>query len=113
MRINPVGVNYAKSVCKSNCKPIREVTLPEPVKEELSFKGKHTYIKAFTGIFGALGTAGAVGGTLIMTGGLILPVIAGYGAACALAGTAYGAMFDSLANKEDEDETNNGNTKKG
>lgn len=46
------------------------ITVPEAPKQSVSFQGKHSFAKGFAGIAGLLGTAGAVGGILIMTGGL-------------------------------------------
>lgn len=70
----------------------------------VNFSGGHEFTKAFAGICGVLGTAGAVGGMLIMTGGLgaaVLPWIAGYGAASAGAGAIIGHQVDK-AGKEDK-----------
>lgn len=71
----------------------------------VSFGRGHEYTKALAGIFGAAGTVGAIGGILIMTGGLgaaTLPFIAGYGAASAGAGAILGHQVDK-SDKNDKD----------
>lgn len=68
-----------------------------------AFQGKHSFAKGFAGIAGLLGTAGAVGGILIMTGGLgaaALPWILGYGAASAGAGAVVGHQLDKTEDKD-------------
>lgn len=79
------------------------ITVPEVPKQSVSFQGKHSFAKGFAGIAGLLGTAGAVGGILIMTGGLgaaALPWILGYGAASAGAGAVVGHQLDKTEDKD-------------
>ncbi|DAA99975.1 TPA: hypothetical protein CPT89_08785 [Candidatus Gastranaerophilales bacterium HUM_11] len=68
------------------------ITVPEAPKQSVSFQGKHSFAKGFAGIAGLLGTAGAVGGILIMTGGL--------GAASAGAGAVVGHQLDKTEDKD-------------
>lgn len=103
MRINPVvRVNNSRNLKITNSKHKVDTPTASPACNTLSFEGKHTYAKTFTGIAGTIGTLSAIGGSLIMTGGLSLPIIAGYGAICALSGTVVGAVLDSEPPKDDK-----------
>ena len=84
MRVSQISVNYP------NCKPrpcVKAVKQP-------AFQGRHDTAKVLCGVFGALGTLGAIGGTIIMTGGVALPFVIGYGAACGGSGAIIGHMID-------------------
>ena len=105
MRISPIGINYQQKSLpvKRRLKENEPVSLPQ--SSEINFKGKHDCTKFLAGICGVLGTAGAVGGMLIMTGGLgaaTLPWILGYGAASAGAGAIIGHDLDKAADKNDK-----------
>ena len=54
-----------------------------------------------------MGTLGAIGGTLLMTGGIALPIVLGYGAACAGCGGVLGHIIDKGGNP-DYNKKNNG-----
>ena len=73
----------------------------------LSFQGKRTFTKLLGGMFGATGTVGAIGGSLIMSGGILLPIVLLYGGASAVAGAVLGHMIDSPDNKKSENEEKN------
>ena len=105
MKIQAVSFYRPKCNISSN-KNIRNSLniVTEQPRYTVEFKGKHTFAKGFAGICGGLGLLGAVGGILIMTGGLgaaALPWIAGYGAASAGAGAIVGHQLD----KADKDES--------
>lgn len=105
MRISSIGANYQQKTMpvKRRLKENEPVNLPQ--SSDVNFKGKHDCAKFLGGICGVLGTAGAVGGMLIMTGGLgaaALPWILGYGAASAGAGAIIGHDLDKTANKDDK-----------
>ena len=91
MRINPINVNYP------NCKP--KTTVKAHVQQP-AFQGKHSTAKFLGGVFGAMGTLGAIGGTILMTGGLALPIVLGYGAACTGCGAALGHIIDKGGNPD-------------
>lgn len=106
MKINPI------SVCqpRNNYRQIRHIvpqtlSVPEEQNPTIAFKGKHDCAKFLGGLCGVLGTAGAVGGFLIMTGGLgaaALPWIAGYGALSAGTGALIGHDIDKSAKDSDK-----------
>ena len=76
MRINPVCVNYS--------------TAPK-----VHFKGKHTCMKWGAAIFGSAATLGAIGGSIIMTGGLsAIPLLAAYIGVGAGTGAIIGHTID-------------------
>lgn len=96
MMISPINANYsngysrmsksARPSCKSSVQP--------------NFQGKHDCAKIFGGICGGLGTAGALGGIFIMTGGVaIIPTLI-YGATCAGMGAAFGHQIDKSENNK-------------
>ena len=95
MRINPVSsVNYygpkqAKIHSKQNC-----VQIQQP-----SFQGKHSSAKFWGGLFGTVGTLGAV----IYTGGAALPFVIGYGALSAWSGAILGHIIDKGAEKAEKE----------
>ena len=93
MRISPISVNY------QTCKP-RTNLQSNKMHQQPTFQGKHDAAKFFGGVFGALGTLGAIGGTLIMTGGVALPIVLGYGATCAGCGGILGHIIDKGGNPE-------------
>ena len=103
MKICPINSIY----CRPKPIPVKYVkNKPEPVtttiKTDVNFKGKHDCAKLLCGIFGTLGTVGAIGGMLIMTGGLgaaTLPWIIGYGATSAGIGAYMGHQVDKDQNK--------------
>ena len=59
------------------------------------FHGKHEATKVLGGLFGAVGTLGAICGTVIITGGVALPMVLGYGALSAGSGAVLGHILDS------------------
>ena len=85
MKISPIttniNVNRYKSVSK-NCKPTT------------SFQGKHNCAKVLGGVAAGLGTAGMVGGSVIMTGGVTLIPVLAYGALCGVIGAIGGHILD-------------------
>ena len=85
MKISPVGLNYGIT---------RRIQPQKTVNSQINFNGKYTATKTFGGIFGALGTLGAIGGTIIMTGGIALPFVLGYGALSAGSGAIIGHIID-------------------
>ena len=93
MRVN--AINYSP----------RQYTYNRNIKQHnVSFDGKHDCAKLLGGVFGTLGTLGAVGGTIIMTGGLAIPAILGYGALSAASGVIIGHQIDKGAEKYDKNE---------
>ena len=85
MRISPINVNYQP--CKQRTKTNINV-------QNFAFQGKHDTAKFLGGVFGSLGTIGAIIGTTIMTGGASLPFVLGYGALSAGSGAILGHMID-------------------
>jgi len=67
--------------------------------QQPAFQGKHSSAKFLGGLFGTLGTLGAIGGTIIMTGGVALPMVLGYGALSAGSGAILGHIIDKGADK--------------
>ena len=99
MRINPInsiGYYYSKPT------NIRQKQTPV-MDNQLSFQGKHSSAKFLGGICGALGTLGAIGGTIIMTGGVALPFVLGYGAMSAGTGAILGHIIDKGAKEADKE----------
>lgn len=91
MRVNPISLNYQKIyISNSN----RKVCCSQP-----NFEGKHSSAKFLGGLFGAIATAGAIGGTIIMSGGVALPFVLGYGALGAASGAFLGHQIDKGSNK--------------
>ena len=84
MRVSQISVNYQNFNSVPRVKTGKQPT----------FRGKHDTAKVLCGVFGALGTLGAIGGTIIMTGGVALPFVLGYGAACGGSGAIIGHMID-------------------
>jgi hypothetical protein len=72
------------------------------IQQQPSFQGKHSSAKFLGGLFGALGTLGAIGGTIIMTGGVALPMVLGYGALSAGSGAILGNIIDKGAEKAEK-----------
>lgn len=96
MKVNPISVNYR--TYRHNNRVQTNKMYQQP-----TFQGKHDAMKLFGGLFGALGTLGAIGGTIIMTGGVALPVVLAYGAGCAGTGAALGHILDKGAEKYDKE----------
>lgn len=97
MKINSINANYPTyRYDRSQYKHKRYHQQP-------TFQGKHYCTKLLGGTFGALGTLGAVGGTIIMTGGVALPFVLAYGAVCAGAGATLGHILDKGADKYDKE----------
>ena len=99
MRINPVcspGYHYSKPT------NIRQKQIPV-MNSQPSFQGKHSAAKFLGGICGALGTLGAIGGTIIMTGGVALPFVIGYGAISAGTRVILGHIIDKGAKEADKE----------
>ena len=78
MRVSPIS-NYQKA---------------QNYKHSSNFKGKNDCAKLIGGIAGSLGTAGAIGGTILMTGGISLPFVLAYGGLCTLLGAGVGHAID-------------------
>ena len=94
MRINPIGVNYYQQKLSINTKNATNYV------SQPNFCGKHSSAKFFGSLFGTLATAGAIGGSLIMSGGLSLPFILGYGALGAAGGAVIGHTIDKGASED-------------
>ena len=92
MRVNSIN-NYS---CKhpTNIRNVKQ--------KNVSFDGKHDCAKFLGGLFGTLDTLGAIGGTVIMTGGVALPFVIGYGALSAGSGLLLGHQMDKAADKENK-----------
>lgn len=74
MKINPVSANYCSQV---------------------QFQGKHSGLKWGATIFGSIAAVGAIGGSLIMTGGLsAIPLLATYVGIGAGTGAIIGHSID-------------------
>ena len=99
MKISPVSsVNYHYSK-PTTAKPKQNCVL----NYQPAFKNKHSSAKFLGGLFGTLGTLGAIGGTIIMTGGVALPFVIGYGVASAGSGAILGHIIDKGAEKYDKE----------
>ena len=98
MRVSAINVNYP-SVAKAQ--KIQKQNLTN--YSEPTFSGKNQYAKLGAGIAGGLGTLGAIGGLLIMTGGLALPAILAYGGTCAAIGAGVGHQIDKDIEKNPDD----------
>ena len=82
MRINSISVNYPANV---------------------QFKGKHTCAKWGAALFGSAATLGAIGGSLIMTGGLsAIPLLATYIGIGVGSGAIIGHSIDKGARNFDK-----------
>ncbi len=89
MRVSPI-TNYQRTyTCKNS---------------QTTFKKKYPCTKFLSGIFGTMGTVGAIGGTIIMTGGIALPAVLAYGGMCALSGAGLGYAMDRGNNDDDANE---------
>ena len=98
MKIIPIGYQ-TKHLCQSKYQS-NQIHLKHP-----SFQnGKHECAKFFGGLAGTLGTLGAIGGTIIMTGGVAIPAVIGYGAVCTAIGTGIGHAIDKEAEKNTPDD---------
>jgi len=92
MRVNPVTNNYYhKSLIRDKHLKVQQ--------QHVTFEGKHSGAKILGGLFGTIAAAGAIGGSLIMSGGLALPFIIGYGAVGAAGGAMIGHQIDKGAKK--------------
>ena len=81
MRISPVCMNYS-------------------ITPKVSFQGKHTCMKWGAAIFGSAAALGAIGGSIIMTGGLsAIPLLAAY----AGLGAGTGAIIGHTVDKNSKD----------
>lgn len=86
MRISPVNVN-----CYHKTTP------------SVKFQGKHSGLKWGATIFGSLAAVGAIGGSLIMTGGLsAIPILATYVGIGAGTGAIIGHKIDKSDKKLDK-----------
>ena len=108
MRINPItnvsyttNRNYIKKIQQTTQEPIGQ-PVEKPI-EQPTFKSKYGFTKGLAGIFGTIGTLGAIGGTVIMTGGIALPFVLGYGAACTASGAAVGYVIDTAGEDAKKD----------
>ena len=86
MRINPIGTNY-----QLNSRLAKTAVI---TSKPASFQGRHDTAKALGGLFGIMGTLGAITGTIIMSGGVALPFVIGYGALSAGSGAIVGHVID-------------------
>lgn len=85
MRISPIGCSYA----------VRKTAQPAKTVPNQNFQGKHSGAKWGAAIFGTAATLGAIGGSLIMTGGLsAIPLLAAYAGIGAGAGALIGNEVD-------------------
>lgn len=99
MRISPISMSLPQS--KSVEKRTRYVN--QPMASAINFRnGKHECAKFFGGLAGTLGTLGAIGGTIIMTGGVALPAVIAYGAGCTILGASIGHVVDKEAERKPE-----------
>ena len=89
MRVSAINVNYPSAIKSQKIHKQNASNY-----SEMSFNGKNQCAKWGAGIAGGLGTLGAIGGLLIMTGGIALPIVAAYGGACALGGAIVGHQVD-------------------
>ena len=96
MKVNPISVNY-------NTYRHNNRVQTNKFHQQPTFQGKHYCTKLLGGTFGTLGTLGAIGGTIIMSGGVLLPFVIGYGAVCAGVGATLGHMLDKGAEKYDKE----------
>lgn len=102
MRINPVNsINYSSYPKQNNLNSKQNFIQNQ---QHPAFLGKHTSAKLFGAVCGTLGTLGAIGGTIIMTGGVALPFVAGYGALSAATGAILGHVVDKEAEKAEKAE---------
>ncbi len=112
MRIQSISSYQIKSNNYIKHKKVNQnYTYTQSQNDTVSFTSKHTFAKGFAGVFGTAGTLAAIGGMLIMTGGLgaaALPFIAGYGAVSAGIGASIGHQLDKV-DKDDEDNNNKDN----
>ena len=98
MKISPISANY-----QSTSVQIRKI----PPYSQVQFRGKHSGMKWGTIIFGSMAALGAVGGTLIMSGGLAaIPWAAAYIGIGAGSGAAIGHLVEKGAEKSDKEEKN-------
>ena len=104
MRVEAVNSVYYSNKQKPNVKRFCKPTCSS--MQNVSFSGKHDCAKFFGGLFGTLGTLGAIGGTVIMTGGVALPFVLGYGALSAGSGLVIGHMMDKDGNNKNKDDEN-------
>ena len=97
MRVNPINVNYQQKYTIAKKSQFSQPT----------FEGKHESAKALGGLFGTLATLGAIGGSLVLSGGLSLPFILGYGAIGAASGAVIGHRIDKNSDKNIDELENN------
>ena len=88
MRISPINSNYQTTMVKNK--------VQNQKNHQQTFQGKYDCTKFF-----ATAMAGAAIGTVIMTGGVALPIVLGYGALCAASGAGLGLMIDK-GSKDDK-----------
>lgn len=85
MRVNPISQNNYY-----NC--TKPVNSPK-------FEGKHASAKFLGGVFGTMATLGAIAGTVIMSGGVVIPAVLAYGALGAASGAVIGHKIDKNSDK--------------
>lgn len=91
MKINPVRANYQSASVKT-----RKI----PPYSQVQFQSKHSGMKWGTIIFGGMATLGAVGGTILMSGGVAaIPWALAYIGIGAGSGAVIGHQIDKGAEK--------------
>ena len=86
MKVSSVSLNYSR-----------------PNVHKVQFKGKHTYAKWGAAIFGSAATIGAIGGSIIMTGGIsAIPILAAYIGVGAGSGALIGHSIDKGSKEFDK-----------
>ena len=93
MRVSPIS-NYQKIQNYKHCS---------------NFKGKNDCAKLIGGLAGALGTAGAIGGTILM-GGISLPFVLAYGGLSTLIGAGIGHAIDKDSSDSHKNYDKNSNS---
>lgn len=93
MRISPIYVNYQNRHLR------KQVFIGEP-ENQPSFQAKWKGKLVGAGVFGTLGGIAAIGGSIIMTGGITaIPLLATYAATAAAQGAILGHGYDRYSEK--------------
>lgn len=99
MRINPVGINYSSRISTNKG---RKLSQSSYAGDTVSFQKGNACKKALGMTFGTSALLGSVLGTIIMTGGVILPAVAIYTGIATAAGVAIGHEIDKADDKDDK-----------
>ena len=92
MRISPLSVKY------QDISPVKVKNIN--AQSQVQFQGKHSGLKWGAVIFGGMATLGAVGGTIIMSGGTAaIPLALAYIGLGAGSGAIIGHQIDKGAEK--------------